>query len=343
VTGHGRIRVLVVDDSAFVRKAIERMLGTAEDIEVVGLAADGQEGLEKARALQPDVVTLDVRMPRLGGLETLEQLMAERPVPVLLMSTLTQEGAEVTLRGLELGAMDFVDKSSVRPMSLLSLTEELVAKVRALGGARVRPRAKPALPGGGETREAPRAECVVLAASTGGPAALQTVVSGLPAAFPAAILVVQHIPRGFTRSLAERLDARSAIPVREARDGEAVAPGSVLIAPAGVHMKVARREGAVAVVLDEEPRDALHRPSADVLMASAAETYGPLALGVVLTGMGADGTEGLRAIRAKGGLTLAESEETCVIYGMPKAAIDAGVVHRAIPLERVAGEILSAV
>ena len=338
-----RIRVLVVDDSAFVRKAIERMLGTVDDIEVVGFAADGEEGLAKARELRPDVVTLDVKMPRLGGLETLERLMAEQPVPVLLMSTLTQEGAEVTLRGLELGAMDFVDKSSVQPMSMLSLAEELVAKVRALGGARVHARPRPARKGAREVPGAPAAECVVVAASTGGPTALQVVVAGLPAGFPAAVLVVQHIPRGFTKSLAERLDARSAIPVREAHDGEAVEPGSVLIAPAGIHSKVARRGGSVVLVLDEEPRDALHRPSADVLMVSAAEVYGPLALGVVLTGMGSDGTEGLRAIREKGGLTLAEHEETCVIYGMPKAAIEAGVVHRVVPLERVAGEILAAV
>jgi two-component system, chemotaxis family, protein-glutamate methylesterase/glutaminase len=339
-----RIRVLVVDDSAFVRKAVERMLGSVDDIEVVGFAADGEEGLAKARELVPDVVTLDVKMPRLGGLETLERLMAEQPVPVLLMSTLTQEGAEVTLRGLELGAMDFVDKSSVQPMSMLSLADELVAKIRALGGARARARPKPARTrASGSSGEAPAAECVVIAASTGGPTALQTVVSGLPAGFPAAVLVVQHIPRGFTKSLAERLDARSAIPVREARDGEAVVPGHVLLAPAGIHMKVARRRDAVEVVLDEEPRDALHRPSADVLMASAAKAYGPLSLGVVLTGMGSDGTEGLRAIREKGGLTLAEAEETCVIYGMPKAAIDAGVVHRVVPLERVAGEVLAAV
>ncbi len=339
-----RIRVLVVDDSAFVRKAVERMLGPADDIEVVGFTADGEEGLAKARELVPDVVTLDVKMPRLGGLETLERLMAEQPVPVLLMSTLTQEGAEVTLRGLELGAMDFVDKSSVQPMSMLSLADELVAKIRALGGARARARPKPARArAAGASAEAAAAECVVIAASTGGPTALQTVVSGLPAGFPAAVLVVQHIPRGFTKSLAERLDARSAIPVREARDGEAVIPGHILLAPAGIHMKVARRRGAVEVVLDEEPRDALHRPSADVLMASAAKAYGPLALGVVLTGMGSDGTEGLRAIREKGGLTLAEAEETCVIYGMPKAAIDAGVVHRVVPLERVAGEVLAAV
>ncbi|HEX9187242.1 MAG TPA: CheB methylesterase domain-containing protein, partial [Vicinamibacteria bacterium] len=190
---------------------------------------------------------------------------------------------------------------------------------------------------------APAAECVVIAASTGGPTALQIVVSALPAGFPAAVLVVQHIPRGFTKSLAERLDARSAIPVREARDGEPVLPGAVLVAPAGIHAKVARRRGAVEVLLDEEPRDALHRPSADVLMAAAAAAYGPRALGVVLTGMGSDGTEGLRVIRENGGLTLAEAEETCVIYGMPKAAIEAGVVHRAVPIDRVAGEILAAV
>lgn len=337
-----RIRVLVVDDSAFVRKAVERMLRTADDIEVVGFAADGEEGLALARELRPDVVTLDLRMPRLGGLETLERLMAEQPVPVLLMSTLTQEGAEATLRGLDLGAMDFVDKSSVEPMSLVSLAGELVAKIRALGHARVRPRPRPPASPAGGGAGAP-AECVVIAASTGGPTALQAVVGGLPAGFPAAVLVVQHIPRGFTRSLAERLDARSAVPVREARDGDLVGPGRVLVAPAGVHSRVARRGGQVELTLDEEPRDALHRPSADVLMASVAEAYGPLAVGVVLTGMGADGTEGLRAIRDRGGLTLAESEETSVIYGMPRAAVEAGVVRRVVPLDGMAGEILAAV
>jgi two-component system chemotaxis response regulator CheB len=337
-----KIRVLVVDDSAFVRKAVERMLSTAGDIEVVGTAGDGEEGLRKVRELSPDVVTLDVKMPRLGGLETLERLMREHPVPVLLMSTLTQEGAEVTLRGLELGAMDFVDKSSVQPMTMLSLADELVAMIRALGGARVR--ARPHAPPRSEAvaNVAP-AEAIVIAASTGGPTALQAVVSALPAGLPAAVLIVQHIPRGFTKSLAERLDARSAIPVREARDGETVAAGTVLIAPAGIHTRLLRRNGVVLLSLDEEPRDALHRPSADVLMASAAEVYGARVVGVVLTGMGSDGTEGLRAIRAAGGRTLAESEETCVIFGMPKAAIEAGVVDRAAPLDRVAGEILAAV
>jgi two-component system chemotaxis response regulator CheB len=335
--------VLVVDDSAFVRKAVERMLGTVDDIEVVGTASDGEEGLRRARELKPDVVTLDIKMPRLGGLETLERLMAEQPLPVLLMSTLTQEGAEITLRGLELGAMDFVDKSSVQPMSMLSLADELVAKIRALGGARVRARPAPQVPVTAPAPGRAAAEAVVIAASTGGPTALQQLVSGLPAGFPAAVVIVQHIPRGFTKSLAERLDARSKIPVREARDGEPVSPGTILIAPAGIHARLARRSGAVLVSLDEEPRDALHRPSADVLMASAASVYGTRVVGVVLTGMGSDGTEGLRAIRSAGGRTYAESEETCVIYGMPKAAMEAGVVDRAVPLDRLAGEILAAV
>jgi two-component system, chemotaxis family, protein-glutamate methylesterase/glutaminase len=337
-----RIRVLVVDDSAFVRKAVGRMLAAADDIEVVGYAKDGEEGLALARELRPDVVTLDVRMPRLGGLETLERLMAEQPVPVLLMSTLTQEGAEVTLRGLELGAMEFVDKSSVEPMSMGSLGEELIAKIRALGGARVRSRPRLAPKPADKAGRAP-AQCIAIAASTGGPSALQTVVSGLPAAFRAAVVIVQHIPRGFTRSLAERLDARSAIPVREARHGDAVEAGQVLLAPAGIHTRLVRAGAGIEVSLDEEPSEALHRPSVDVLMTSAADVYGARALGVVLTGMGSDGTEGLRAIRDRGGLTVVEAEETCVIFGMPKAAIEAGVVERIAPLDRIAGEILAAV
>lgn len=338
-----RIRVLVVDDSAFVRKAVGRMLATADDIEVVGYARDGVEGLALARELRPDVMTLDIRMPRLGGLETLERLMAEQPLPVLLMSTLTQEGAEVTLRGLELGAMEFIDKSSVQPMSMLSLAEELVGKIRALGHAHAHERPRPPRARAADGVARPRAECVVIGASTGGPTALQAVMSGLPAAFHVAIVIVQHIPRGFTRSLAERLDARSAIPVREARHGDSLEPGQVLLAPAGIHTRLVRAGGSVEISLEEEPSESLHRPSVDVLMASAAEVYGAHALGVVLTGMGSDGTEGLRAIQQRGGLTLAEAEESCVIFGMPKAAIEAGVVERTLPLDRIAAEILAAV
>jgi len=341
------IRVVVVDDSAFVRQALSRMLGAAPDIEVVGTASDGLEGYEKVRELHPDVVTLDVKMPRLGGLEALERIMAECPVPVLLLSSLTSEGADVTLRGLELGAMDFVDKSSVQGhMNLLSLSEELLAKVRALAGVRVGLRS-----GLGEAIGEPRrppepgaeAEVVAIGTSTGGPPALTTIIPRLPVGFSSAILVVQHMPVGFTRSLAERLNARSRVPVREAADGERLERGVVLVGPAGRHMKVRRRGSVARVWLDDEPRAALHRPSVDVLMASVAKAFGPRTLGIVLTGMGSDGVEGLRAIRAAGGRTLAESEETCVIYGMPKAAVEAGVVDQSVPLSRIADEILAAV
>jgi two-component system chemotaxis response regulator CheB len=346
VSDEPKIRVLVVDDSPFVRKAIARMLNGAPDVEVVGMAADGLEGLELARALHPDVITLDLQMPRLGGLETLSRLVPESSSAVLLLSSLTQEGADVTLRGLELGALDFVDKSSVKgPMNLLGLREELLAKVRALANV---PRPRPSVPiaapaPAGPVEGVARAEVVAIGASTGGPAALQAIVPALPRGFPATVLIVQHIPRGFSRPLAERLASRSALPVIEAQDGQRVQPGTVLVAPAGLHMKLHRRAGTVKVSLDEEPRTALHRPSVDVLMASVARVYGPRALGVILTGMGSDGTAGLRAIHQAGGRTLAESQESAVIYGMPKAAIDAGVVDRALPLGHLAAEIVAAV
>ena len=338
------IRVLIIDDSAFVRQALQRMLADDPELEVVGLAQDGKQGVEKVLELKPDVVTLDVQMPRMGGLEALERIMAEHPVPVLLLSSLTRQSADVTLRGLELGALDFVDKSSVGSMSLLTLGEELRAKLKAI--ARVPPSrllARAREPLGAAAAEKRGVEAVVIATSTGGPPALQAIVPRLPASLQAAVLIVQHMPPGFTRSLAERLALRSALPVREAEDGEPVNPGQVLIAPAGLHMKLRRRGDKVKVWLDEEPKNALHRPSADVLMTSAAKVYGARALGVILTGMGSDGVAGLRAIREAGGPALAESEETCVIYGMPKAAVEAGVVDKSVPLHRIADEILHAV
>jgi two-component system, chemotaxis family, protein-glutamate methylesterase/glutaminase len=337
------IRVLVVDDSAFVRQALARILSSDAEIEVVGTAADGVEAIEKAAALRPDVITLDILMPRMDGLEALERIMATQPVPVLLVSTLTREGADVTLRGLELGALDFIDKSSVDRMELLSLSADLCARIKALAGMRVRRRAVEAAPAPPLAAPAGRrgaADVVVIGTSTGGPPALTVIVPRLPASLRSTILVVQHMPAGFTKPLAERLAARSALPVREAVDGEPVAPGQVLIAPAGMHMKLAKRGGRPRVSLDEEPRTALHRPSADVLMASVARHYGPRAMGVILTGMGADGVAGLTAIRAAGGRTLAESEESCVVYGMPKAAIEAGVVDREVSLEEIADEIV---
>jgi len=345
VSAPPKIRVLVVDDSAFARQAVSRMLEAAPDIEVVGVAGDGLEGIAKAKNLAPDVVTLDVNMPRLGGLATLEPIMAECPARVLLLSSVTQEGADVTLRGLELGALDFIDKSAVAgPMSLLDLTPELQAKVRALAGAPL-PSTVVSPPASTAARPSPArgVHVVAIGASTGGPSALQAIVPRLPAGLGAALLVVQHMPPGFTRSLADRLDARSSLDVHEAADGEAIVPGVALIAPAGLHMKAQEHGASLRVVLDEEPREALHRPSADVLMSSVARACGPRALGVILTGMGSDGVLGLRAIREAGGRVLAQSEDTCVIYGMPKAAVEAGVVERSVPLHLLADEILAAV
>jgi two-component system chemotaxis response regulator CheB len=282
----------------------------------------------------------------MGGLEALERIMAEQPVAVLLLSSLTQEGGEITLKGLELGAMDFVDKSSAQgSMNLLSLAEELKAKVHALAGVpleRIRARLPPRKPPRVAATAGRQVDLVVIAASTGGPTALQAVIPRLPEGLPSAVLVVQHMPAGFTRSLAERLDACSALPVREAEDGELVAPGHVLLAPGGRHLKLRRRGAKVKIWLDEEPRSTLHRPSADVAMAAVARVYAARAVGVVLTGMGSDGTEGLRAIREAGGHTLAEREDTCIIYGMPKSAIEAGVVDQAVPLPQMADEILAA-
>jgi two-component system chemotaxis response regulator CheB len=345
------IRVLVVDDSAFVRRALTRMLDSSPDIQVVGVAVDGKDGIDKVKELQPDVVTLDIKMPRLGGLEALKKIMDETPVPVLLLSSLTTEGADVTLRGLELGAMDFVDKSSVQGnMNLLNLAEDLKAKIRALASV-PRGRLRAIGPPIEEVERLPLAhppeasptEIVAIGTSTGGPSALQAIIPRLPDGFGSAILVVQHMPVGFTRSLADRLDSRSVLPVREAQHDEPILPGHVLIAPAGKHLKVKRKTGMLRVWLDDEPRSTLHKPSIDVMMASVAKVCARRSVGVILTGMGADGVEGMRAIREAGGKTFAESAETCVIYGMPKAAVEAGVVDRSVPLTKMADEIAATV
>jgi two-component system chemotaxis response regulator CheB len=234
-------------------------------------------------------------------------------------------------------------------MNLLELAEELKSKVRALASvprrrvAALVPRPKPEPAAAVRARGRRKAEVVVIGTSTGGPPALQAIIPRLPEDLGCAVLVVQHMPIGFTRSLAQRLDSRSVLDVREAEDGEAITPAAVLVAPAGRHMKVRRTGGVTRVWLDDEPRSALHRPSIDVLMASVAQVYGSRVLGIVLTGMGSDGVEGLRAIGNAGGRTIAESEETCVIYGMPKAASEAGVVDDVVSLHRIADEILAAI
>jgi two-component system chemotaxis response regulator CheB len=343
-----KIRVLIVDDSAFMRKAVRRMLSAAPDIEVVGAAGDGREAIEKAVELGPDVITMDVRMAGMDGLTALQHIMARRPTPVLMLSSLTREGAEITLKALDLGAVDFIDKARAESsMEITQLANELVAKVRTIAGVDVekigaRRQAgapAPAVPSAPRGRSR-TIDVVALGTSTGGPPALQAVIPKLPADFPCPVLVVQHMPPGFTRSLADRLDGVSSLRVSEAVDGDVAAAGRVLVAPAGQHLRLQRKNGAYVVRLGAEPADAVHRPSVDVMMKSVAEACGSRSLGVILTGMGSDGATGMRAIKVAGGKTLAESEETCVVYGMPKSAVEEGVVDKIIPIHDMARAIL---
>jgi two-component system chemotaxis response regulator CheB len=340
------IRVLVVDDSPLVRRAVERLLEADPGVIVVGTAADGLDALAKVRSLQPDVVTLDVLMPRLDGLKVLACLMRESLVPVVMLSSLTHEGTEETLRALDLGAVDFIDKTTL----LISgdpqtAARELLGKIHAAAGVDLARRGRrtefsAGAPAAADALLQPAgADLVVIGASTGGPPALQALIPALPADFAAGVVVVQHIPAGFTRALAGRLDAASALSVREAETGDRVRPGEVLIAPGGRHLTFEERGGELIVALVAEPADALHRPSVDVTMNSAAQLRGRRSAGVLLTGMGTDGAWGMWAIRARGGWTIAESEESCVVYGMPGAAVELGAAAELLPLEKIAARL----
>lgn len=343
------IRVLVVDDSPLVRRAIERFLDADPGVTVVGIAADGLDALAKIRDLRPDVVTLDVLMPRLDGLKVLACVMRERPTRVLMLSSLTQEGADETLQALELGAVDFIDKTALLfSVDPAAAGRELLIKIRTAAAVDPARLGRRELPAGGSPEVAALlqpggADVVVVGASTGGPPALQALIPALPAGFAAGVVVVQHIPAGFTRALAGRLDGASALSVREAEQGDRVRPGEVLVAPGGRHLTFVERGGELFVVLDFEPSDSLHRPSVDVTMRSAAELRGRRSAGVLLTGMGTDGAWGMWAIRARGGWTLAESEESCVVYGMPRAAVELGAASEVVPLGKMAARLAAAV
>jgi two-component system chemotaxis response regulator CheB len=325
-----RARVLLVDDSAFVRRATERMLEPLEGVEVAGYAANGEEALRLVHELQPDLVIMDLNMPGMDGMQALERIMSERPTPVLLLSSMTREGAEVTLRALEAGAVDFVDKTDAGTvMDIHGLAPVIRDKVRAvLRSAHLPPpapriAATPAaveVPGAAAVASTGAYEVIAIGASTGGPRALTEVIPALPLGLGAGVVVAQHIPPGFTATLAERLDQRSTIRVREARDGDLVLPDQALVAPGGRQMTVVREDGGLRVRVWDDAGERLHRPSVDLLFASVAEAAGARAVGVVLTGMGSDGADGLARIRRAGGRALVESAETAVIDGMPRAA-----------------------
>jgi len=340
-TPGARIAVVVIDDSAFMRRAIQKMLEADPAIRVVGTAASGEEGIAMTERLRPDVVTMDVEMPGMSGVEAARAIVERRGPPVIMVSALTREGAQTTLRALEAGAVDFIPKPDSALIDIVNVQRELIGKVLHFGVRRASqramrtPRAAPAPRMAAAVRTAPFA-CVAIGTSTGGPVALSRILTRLPAAFPLPIVVVQHMPPGFTRPLAERLDAASAISVVEGADAMPLEPGTAIVAPAGAELRVRRAGGAVRVALSPGSGESLHVPSVDAMAASVAETYGAGALGVILTGMGHDGVDGLRVLKERGGYVLGQDEASSVVYGMPRAAASAGLVDRVVALDAVA-------
>lgn len=339
--------VLVVDDSAFMRQLVTELVDESGEFRVIGTARNGNDALRKIQALDPDLVTLDVEMPERNGLDTLDVIMREMPRPVVILSGAADGRAgDLTIRALELGAVEFVRKpADAASAGLSTAREQLLSALRA--AAAVSARSVGALAQAAqETRRGPPApntgvasRVVVIAASTGGPRALTQVIPALPRALGAAVLVVQHMPAGFTRSLAERLDMQSQLPVSEARDGECVMHGHVYIAPGGFHMRI-RREGENRIIaLDSDPSIWGVRPAADPTFRTVAEHFGANAVGVVLTGMGRDGAAGLRAVHDAGGVGIAQDRESSIIPGMPQAAVAMGGVDHVVPLDGIAGAI----
>ena len=348
----GAIRVLVVDDSAFMRTTLSRMIASESGFEVAGTAGSGPEALEKISALDPDVVTLDVNMPSLDGVETLRRIMQCFPRPVIMVSSVTEKNAETTFSALGAGAFDYVPKQmSASSLEIDHIRSDLIAKIWAAALVRRTPtrgRFPKKLPHPARTEKpahvAPASSIVALGSSTGGPKALETILPVLPRDLPVPILIVQHMPVGFTASFARRLSQLCKISVQEARDGELVQPAVAYIAPAGRHMRVRRRTSDAKVVISVgcDRLALLHIPSVDELMQSVAETYGDHALGVILTGMGSDGAEGMSAIYHNGGFTIGQDEATCSVYGMPRACAELGILRRVVALSDIPAHILQA-
>lgn len=338
------VRVLVVDDSALMRKLIPQMLAVDESIEVVGTAMDGTFCLKKIEELKPSVVTLDLEMPGMNGIDTLKEIMRRQPVPVIVFSSHSTEGASVTMKALGLGAFDFVTKPRDASAHMAEIAKELIAKVKAAADCKLKPRmvlGTPVKPQKASAAAGSPTRVVAIGVSTGGPQAMEYLLSQLPGDFPGAIAVVQHMPDGFTDMFARRLDEISTLRVKEAQSGDLLQPGRVLICPGSRHMKVKRLPFGDVVILSDEPHVNGHRPSADVLLRSVAEEFKTQAVGVLMTGMGDDGAEGLGMIKKEGGMTIAQNEESCVVYGMPKAAIDRGYAIRVVALD-VMGATLQA-
>lgn len=347
-----KIKVLIVEDSAFMRKMLEEILSSDSRIKVVGVAKDGVDCMGKIKRFSPDVVTLDVEMPNMDGFATLEEIMKTNPIPVIMVSSLTKQGAQATLRALSLGCFDFVAKpSGFISLDIKSIGAELISKVIAAKDAHIYPMGVLAA-----QSPAPRAanapiftkrgkrDIIAIAASTGGPVALQQLFANLPENFPVPIVITQHMPKDFTASFAKRLDSISKLTVLEAEEGMDLKPGHAYIAPGGNHLLVRRRPNrAPYCTLSNAPPVLSVKPSANIMFLSIVDEFGGNATAVILTGMGRDGADGAVELRARGAYVIAESRETCVVYGMPRAAVEAGAVDELLPLTEIPDALLRSV
>ncbi len=343
-----KIRVLIVDDSALMRGLLSKLIGMAPDMEVVGAAPDAQTAREMIKALNPDVMTLDVHMPKMGGLEFLERLMRLRPMPVVMVSSFTESASETTLKALELGAIDFIGKPRADSgRSMENYAEELVEKIRAAKGARLRgsmssSAASPSLAPPTRPGLAASGKIIFVGASTGGTEAIKEFLLGISTDCPP-ILIVQHMPESFTASFARRLDSLCAPRVIEAQGNEKIEPGTVYVAPGHSHLLIRRGNSGFLTELAPTPPVNRHRPSVDVLFDSAAALVGRKAVGVILTGMGKDGAQGLLRLRQAGAKTFGQDEASCVVYGMPREAFLIGAVEEQCSLEHMARRVIAAI
>ena len=344
------IKILIVDDSAFMRKLLSDLFSSEPDFMVIDTARNGQDAVDKVKKLKPDLITMDVEMPIMDGMTAVEMIMKNTPTPVIMISSLTKQGAEATLRALELGAVDFVAKASGIISSIAGIGNEILTKSRVAVGAKVPKYSEKAVKGPvlmnplfQRTVLANDEQVVAIGTSTGGPRALQEIITNLPGNLPCGVVIVQHMPPGFTKSLSERLNSLSSLTVKEAEHNDIIRPGLVFIAPGDYHMTIEREGNKKIIKLNQNPPIGGHRPAVDPMMESIARVYGQRAVGVILTGMGHDGAKGIQAIKQKQGYTIAEDQSTAVVFGMSKSAIELGVVDKIAPLSTIAAEIIKAI
>ncbi len=363
------IRVLIVDDSAFMRKAISMMLEEDPQIKIVGTARNGEEGVEKALELKPDLITMDIEMPQMDGLTALKLIMDKNPTPVMMLSSITTDGASATLDALDLGAVDFIPKQlSFVSLDIVKIKDELLKKIKDIVSrksilmAQFRSRKFSKLKSqqaaqnrfdGKETASVAISRSfaipkrnhsislIAIGSSTGGPPALQAIIPKLPRNLPVGVVIAQHMPPKFTKSMAERLNSLSQVTVEEAKGGEEITPGTVFIAPGGQHLTVRKSGSKAYTVVSSNPQESLYKPCVDNLLDSVANAYGKFGMGVILTGMGNNGVKGIENLKNKGGIVIAQNEETCIVYGMPRAVIEAKLANHISPIDNICNEIIS--